>query len=175
VKRKIYGYFIAATIVSLPLVVGAQRNRPTAWPSKGGVYLATASQTIPAFPRTLAGFRSTGNLDYWDHSLRFSLHGSTRIFEGNGWERISDDFPMTMNHCSDGAFMLRWRSANPKVRITSAVGYHFTNQIYAQKTGAFGYMQGSNCEEPLFKFVGSSDTSTLVDIYYELKFWRAAP
>jgi hypothetical protein len=35
----------------------------------------------------------------------------------------------------------------------------------------YGYMYGTNCDQPLFKVT----ESTLVDVYYELKFWQAAP
>jgi hypothetical protein len=82
-----------------------------------------------------------------------------------------------MNGCSAGVFMIRWRSASPDVRIVSALGYHYENVIFARKTGAFGYMQGHNCEEPMFRFIGTNKRgeSGLIDVYYELKFWRAAP
>ena len=80
-----------------------------------------------------------------------------------------------MNHCSDGVFMIRWRSANPNVRTATNIGYSTDVLSGTAKTGAFGYMYGTNCEEPLFKFASAGDSSTLEDIYYELKFWRAAP
>ena len=78
--------------------------------------------------------------------------------------------------------MLRWRSANPDVRIASVLSGSGDGQPYLApgrnpKTGSFGYMYASNCEEPMFKFVNAvnDNTSNLVDIYYEVKFWRAAP
>jgi hypothetical protein len=37
--------------------------------------------------------------------------------------------------------------------------------------GGFGFIG----VKPLFKFVESHDGATLVDVYYELKFWQAAP
>ena len=45
------------------------------------------------------------------------------------------------------------------------------------KTGGFGYMSGTNCEEPMFNFgdAPNRNAATLVDIHYELKFWQAAP
>ena len=97
----------------LPFLADAQRAARSVWPKKDGVYLARSSETIPPFPRTLSGYRATGNLDYWDNPLPFTLHGSVRIHQGFGWQGISDDFPMTMNHCSAGAFMIRWRSIIP--------------------------------------------------------------
>jgi hypothetical protein len=82
-----------------------------------------------------------------------------------------------MNGCSNGVFMIRWRSSNPDVRIASNLGYSMEVSSATTKIGAFGYMQGTNCEEPLFKLVsvGNGNQSTLTDLYYELKFWQAAP
>jgi hypothetical protein len=81
-----------------------------------------------------------------------------------------------MNGCSAGVFMIRWRSANPEIRVQSSVRYS-GNTAAAVKTGSFGYMTGSNCEQPMFSFgdTTSANGSNLVDIYYELKFWQAAP
>lgn len=153
--------------------VAPQEIRPS-WPENHGVYISTSSETIPLFPNSLRGFRAADNKDYWDKP--FDTKGSMRISEGNDWEPIWN-FPLTMNHCSDGVFMIRWRSANPAVLIASATGYHYSGIVYNEKTGTFGYMQGTNCEEPMFKFAGTinGNTSNLVDIYYELKFWQAAP
>jgi hypothetical protein len=155
-------------------VEGQRRAGRSVWPKKGGVYISTSSENIPPFPRALSGYRAVGNEDYWGRP--FDTKGSTRVGEGNGWEPIYD-FPLNMNHCSDGVWMIRWRSANPDVRVASAAGYHHSGMVYATKTGTFGYMQGTNCEEPLFKFASTlnGNKSNLVDIYYELKFWRAAP
>ncbi len=173
-RHKLSLAILVLVALALPIVVGAQRAGRAAWPKKDGVYLAASSGSMPEFPRTFSGYRPTGNLDYWDHKLPFSLHGSIRLFEGNAWEKISDDFPITMNHCSAGIWMIRWRSANPNVRIASGIA-NDANRVEYQKTGTFGYMQSYNCEQPVFKFVASRDSSTLVDMYYELKLWRAAP
>jgi hypothetical protein len=46
------------------------------------------------------------------------------------------------------------------------------------KTGGFGYMSGTNCEQPMFNFGNErkrSNGATLTDVHYELKFWQAAP
>jgi hypothetical protein len=144
------------------------------WPKDQGVYISSSSETTPLFTTALSGYRATGNKDYWDRP--FDTKGSTRIGEGNGWEPIYD-FPLSMNHCSDGVWMIRWRSANPDVLIAAAIGYHYLGEIYDTQTGKFGHMQGTNCEEPLFKFASTlnGNKSNLVDVYYELKFWQAAP
>ncbi len=152
--------------------ISSPRSGRPLWPKKRGVYVATSSETIPLFPRALSGYRSQSNRDYWDHSFRST--GSIRVFQGSGWTEIPN-FPHTMNHCSDGVFMIRWRSANPNVRTGTNIGYSKDVLSGTARTGTFGYMYGTNCEEPLFNFTSSSDTSTLEDIYYELKFWRAAP
>jgi hypothetical protein len=158
----------------VPMFVYAQRGR-LAWPKTEGVYISTSSENTPQFARSLTGYRQTGNVDYWDHPFPFALHGSIRVFSGNDWDGLPD-FPHTMNHCSDGVFMIRWRSASPEVRVASRLsGLEIAGR--GPKAGSFGYMYGTNCEEPVFKFAGSSkgNQSTLGDIYYELKFWRAAP
>lgn len=163
------------TALFLPMVVRAQRAAQPSWPKREGLYVATSSETIPPFARALSGYRPTGNKDYWDRP--FALHGSIRIFQDNSWNGIPD-FPHTMNHCSDGVFMIRWRSANPDVRIASVLSGSGDGRPYmapgrAEKGGQFGYMYASNCEEPMFKFAATlnGNTSNLVDIYYELKFW----
>ena len=155
--------------------VGISSPRPRAsWPKKLGVYISESSEAIPSFPRLLNGFRSQNGRDFWGRS--FESTGSIRVFEGNGWDGIPD-FPNTMNHCSDGIFMIRWRSANPDVRIATTIGYSADVTSGPTRIGSFGYMSGTNCEEPLFKFSGvrNNNESNLADIYYELKFWQAAP
>ena len=144
------------------------------WPKNQGVYIASSSETIPIFPRALSGYRSESNKDFWGET--FASRGTLRIFDSNGWEGIPD-FPSTMNGCSAGVFMIRWRSAHPNVCIASTLGYS-TDVTYGKpKTGSFGYMYGNNCEQPLFRFADPHDSNetNLVDIYYELKFWQAAP
>ncbi len=156
--------------------VGISSPRPAraSWPKKLGVYISTSSEATQSFPHLLNGFRSQNGRDFWGRS--FDSTGSIRVFEGNGWDGIPD-FPNTMNHCSDGVFMIRWRSANPDVRIATTVGYSSDVTTGPTRIGSFGYMSGTNCEQPLFKFSGvrNSNESNLADIYYELKFWQAAP
>lgn len=144
------------------------------WPKSYGVHITPSSETIPLFPTTLSAYRATGNTDYWDRP--FKTKGTIRVFDGQDWGPIPD-FPLTMNHCSYGVFMIRWRSANLDVLISAALGHHYSRITNAIQTGKFGFMQGSNCEEPMFKFAGTlnGNESNLVDIYYELKFWQAAP
>jgi hypothetical protein len=170
---------LVVALFALPLALSAKTVARPSWPKKLGVYIASSSETIPLFPRALSGYRSEDNTDFWGHT--FATKGSIRIFEGGGWTGIPD-FPATMNGCSAGVFMIRWRSANPDVRISSVLSsYLGDGRPYMvsgrAKTGDFGYMHGINCEQPMFKFVGAPNhnQSTLVDIYYELKFWQAAP
>ena len=143
------------------------------WPTQRGAYVTTSSESIPLFPKRLSGFISEPGQDFWGKP--FPSRGTMRIFQGQGWQGIPD-FSNTQNGCSSGAFMIRWRSANPEVRIQSSVRYSSENSA-SIKTGAFGYMSGTNCEQPMFKFGGTINKNelNLVDIYYELKFWQAAP
>lgn len=172
--------FFLVTVFILPIVLGANSSSPitpTIWPKNRGVYIATASETIPLFSRALSGYRpAEENKDFWNHS--FACKGVVRIFEGNGWTGIPN-FPATMNGCSSGVFMIRWRSASRDIRIESTLGYYdlTVGPAVKQKVGTFGYMYGTNCDQPMFKFshAPNADDSTLTDVYYELKFWQAAP
>jgi hypothetical protein len=150
----------------------SQQTRP-AWPKQFGAYVATSSETIPLFPRAWSGFRSDEGKDFWGKP--FSTRGTIRVFQGKDWEGIPS-FPNTMNGCSSGVFMIRWRSAYATDRIqTSAVNNAGVASRWQTKPGVFGYMSGTNCDQPMFKFVDSRNGDTLVDIYYELRFWQAAP
>jgi hypothetical protein len=174
-RMKTYFGFAAVLIaVVLPLTATSQRSPDSPmWPKQAGAYIATSSEAIPAFPKQLSGYRSEEGKDFW--SKPFSTKGTLRVFRGNDWQGIGK-FPNTMNGCSSGVFMIRWRSAYPTDRIESTVAYSAAVASgSAPKTGVFGYMSGTNCEQPMFKFAGSSSGDTLVDIYYELKFWQAAP
>jgi hypothetical protein len=51
--------------------------KPT-WPKKAGVFIATSSEAIPPFPRSLSGYRSENNTDFWNQP--FTLRGSLRLF-----------------------------------------------------------------------------------------------
>jgi len=143
------------------------------WPKDKGEYIATSSENIPTFPRRVSGYRSENGKDFWDKP--YPSRGTVRIFQGNDWQGLLN-FPNTMNGCSSGVFMIRWRSTNPSVLVLSSVR-NSRDAAGTTKEGCFGYMSGTNCEQPMFKFGGtrSRDKSTLVDVYYELKFWQAAP
>ena len=147
-------------------------NSQSAWPQTHGEYVAGSSESIPNFPKQLSGYRPESGQDFWAHPFR-SI-GTLRIFEGNDWNGVYQ-FPNTMNGCDAGVFMIRWRAANPNVRVESSVRELPEDVSATTKIGSFGYMSGSNCQQPMFKFAGTSDAATLTDIYYELKFWQAAP
>lgn len=158
-------------IISVLFEVGISASRPS-WPKyqpKEGIYIAKSSETIPNFPSVLSGYRSENNLDYFDN--QFPSKGRLRIFQANVWTEIPE-FPGWSNRCGEGMFMIRWRSARPDVRIESTMAYS-KDMISKVKTGAFGYMYGTNCEQPWFKLSGKPNE--MIDIYYEVKFWQAAP
>ena len=83
---------------------------PLEWPKDFGEYIANSSEEIPLFPSTLSGFRSENGKDFWDKP--FPVKGSIRLGQGGEWQGIWK-FPNTMNGCSHGVFMARWRSADP--------------------------------------------------------------
>jgi hypothetical protein len=144
------------------------------WTKISNVNITAFGETIPDFPLAFPQYRlAENNKDYWNSS--FNWNGNIRIFEGQDWTEIYD-FPHTMNNCSDGMFMMRWRSASLDIFIETAVAYSPEN-ITESKIGQSGFMYGNNCEQPLYKLAGTinDNESNLVDIYYELKFWQASP
>ncbi len=165
-------------------VLGQQSPARPAWPKTQGVFAASVSAAIPAFPQGVSGYKFDEGKDFWGNP--FAMTGWIRVFEGNDWTGIPN-FPNTMNGCSAGIFMIRWRSADPGIPIHSSV--RLSNKVASRetKTSSFGYMSGTNCEQPMFKITDHLDRnkypevihghrpSYLVDIYYELKFWQAAP
>jgi hypothetical protein len=167
----------AFCLVTALLSLGAEAQRNAArpvWPISKGVYIATSSESIPLFPRTLSGYRSEDDKDFWNKP--FPLKGSVRVFEAGDWQGLQK-FPNTMNGCAAGVFMIRWRSSYPEVRVQSSARFSGKDTSATVKSGTFGYMSGSNCEQPMFSFAAAANgnKSTLVDVYYELKFWQAAP
>jgi len=164
IKSSVYRYYLGSS----------PKSATSSWPEDRGVYVTDSSQSIPTFPDALDGYQTENNKDFWGKP--FSSKGTLRIFDSNGWTGIQD-FPNTMNGCSAGVFMIRWRSACPKVLIASTLGYSPEVTYGEAKTGGFGYMYGTNCEQPLFRFAEThnNNETSLVDIYYELKFWHAAP
>jgi len=81
--------------------------------------------------------------------------------------------------------MFSWRFygslevADPNIRVYSVVAHSASVASRSEaKTGIFGYMSGTNCEQPMFKFADAlyrTRGTLLVDLFYELKFWQAAP
>lgn len=144
------------------------------WPVKEGVFNANSSEAIPAFPEKISGYRLEPGKDFWGNS--FKCRGTLRIFSKSKWEGIPD-FNATMNGCNSGKWMIRWRSGNPEVSVACSSGSHNKGVISESKIGLFGYSYDNNCEQPLFKLGGNinGNESTLVDIFYELEFWSAAP
>jgi len=168
IKKNLFIFIIICFAVVVFVEKGISSSR-TSWPKNDGVYIAKSSETIPYFPNVLSGYKSENNRGYWDEP--FASKGRLRIFQANVWTEIPD-FPGWANRCGEGMFMIRWRSASPDVRIESAMAYE-KDMISTAKKGVFGYMYGTNCEKPWFKFSGTPNT--MVDIYYEVKFWTAAP
>ena len=163
---------ISLSFLLMAFLGGQSKSFGAVWPNQGA-YITTASESIPPFPNKLSGYTSKTGQDFWGKPFRSK--GTIRVFQAAGWQGIPG-FPNTMNGCSAVLFMIRWRSGNPEVRVQSSVRYSAGTSAPV-KTGAFGYMAGSNCEQPMFSFGDTlnANKSNLVDIYYELKFWQAAP
>ncbi len=146
------------------------------WPKESGVYIAPSRETVPAFPSEWSGYHSNAGTDFWGKP--FEENGTIRIFQGDGWLGIHK-FPATMNGCSSGVFMIRWRSADLETPVESSLASYRgdVRKEDSKPAEGFGYMSGTNCDQPMFKFPDGPNRlgATLVDVYYDLKFWQAAP
>lgn len=171
--RKLIILFTLITVASISIF----GQKP--WTKNGGVNIAKSSKQVPAFPRSIIDYRSAvTNKDLSGNKFKWS--GSIRV--GSDWTGIPD-FPNTIDTCTAGVFMIRWRTRN-RIPVKSSLDRMPENEQRINladnsdaKTGKFGYMYASNCNQPLFKVVERSKngSSTAVDIYYELKFWKTVP
>lgn len=132
-----------------------------------------ASKVEPApFPSEFPGFRLTSTHDTF-----------VRVFD-DGRPQVIYDFPATMNGCSQGKFVVRWRTLDPDVPVEFRPVYGGTgpdNLIPVDgaesKTSEHGYWESlSSCEQPSWSMrdAGSTD-STLTDITVEYQVWTSAP
>ena len=163
--------------------VSNKQNSPTnedsvsSWQYENGAFDISDDAVLPTFPSSKEGYTplSQGS-DFWGNPYNF--RGTLRLFQDSGWTQL-DQFPNTMNGCSNGLFMIRWRSLNPDVLVETATGYFGEVQVVDRVASPAikGIMQDHNCSEPLFKFskVVGENPSTLVDIVYEIQFWTASP
>jgi hypothetical protein len=147
-----------------------------------GAYVAHSSTGIPAFPTALSGYRSVrGGKDYYGR--RYPYTGELSVHK-HGWTALYPDFPVSgMSHCGIGVFMIRWRADIPNQLIKSSLGPYSKSLCdsdcgeEAKSASSFGYMHGTACDQPMFKF-GADPAHPEVNgarIHYELKFWQAAP
>ncbi len=157
-------------------------NTNPVWPLTQGAYIAGASDSIPPFPEAVSGYESEEGRDYWGKN--FPSRGTVYAFDDSTWVAVSPRLPATMNGCSEGIFMIRWRTLSPDIAVESSLGPYTTENIprleqliagrAAPSPSTSGYMVGTNCDEPMFKFSrsGAKSDSTRVQISYELKFWH---
>lgn len=150
----------------------------TSWPPNMGEFSATSRDSIPAFPVALTGYRSEKGKDF--QGKPYPIRGSIRVKEGSvwvggGWKGLPD-FPRTSNGCSSGLFMVRWRLSDPVIRVYSTIDNPRKSTANVA-TGAYGYMYGSVCDKPQFKFARATkpNWTNRVNVFYELKFWEATP
>lgn len=104
-----------------------------------------------------------------DYKLTATWDGQLRVFDTGGIQPVKGEngatFPATMNNCGIGMVFTTFRSVNNNVDVST----HLLNAIEESTTSApinQGWMLSTNCETPAFEFLGSRDSSTLVDVAY---------
>lgn len=78
-----------------------------------------------------------------------------------------------MNGCSQQRFYIRWRSVNPNATIEAALISSFDEiLLHGPAPGAAGWMSSYGCAQPAFRFITSTDDSSLSDIVVEVQQWE---
>jgi len=143
-----------------------------AWPRTMGEFSAKSKDRIPVFPRALRGYVSEQGKDVTGKP--YPVRGTIRVVDGSEWKGLKH-FPRTKNGCSFGLYMLRWQVSDPSTRVYSTIDSPKRSANVA--TGAYGYMYGTVCDKPQFKFASATKPNWpgLADVFYEVKFWEATP
>ena len=149
------GASIAASVIPTP------SNSTTL----GSVRSIAYSQAVPAFPAAVSGYRLRGK----------KQQSEIRLFQGDGWQALSP-MDQSIQDCGAGIWIVRWRSANPDVLITAALGDTALpgfSRVGATSTGNAGYMVGRSCVSPGLRFAKAiiNNGSNLVDVDYEYEIW----
>ncbi|MGA9600483.1 MAG: hypothetical protein WBS22_09570 [Methylocystis sp.] len=129
-----------------------------------------ANEDIPPFPEALAGWKQTPpGRDFWGEAAKSS--GVVHVGEGNNeWTHIPEFLP-SQNDCDTGIFLVRWKTKDTDAAVDS--GLLFATAVDDVKSGSFGFLGGSNCHEPIFRFKATNNrrTHNNVDIIYEVRFY----
>ncbi len=144
-----------------------------AWPKEQGVYTAATAKQIPGFPTKLVGFQPRTGEDYFGET--FASTGMVTVGEDDDWEFI-EDFPYSGIDCIAGVYTLRWQLSDPAVKIQTTIENPGNKPPPPMATGSFGYMYGSSCTQPRFRFVSSTgkNKANSADVSYEVRFWKTA-
>ena len=156
-------------------LVEARTSLPArpAWPRSMGEFTVASRDRIPPFPRALKGYVSEQGKDI--AGKPYPMRGRIHVEDVNGWKGLRH-FPKTKNGCSFGVYMLRWSVSDPATRVYSTIDNpRWSTPNVA--TGAYGYMYGTVCDKPQFKFAKATKPNWpgLADVVYEVKFWEATP
>lgn len=123
------------------------------------------SATVPSFPRSVPGYKL--------QSRRRVTH---RVFKGDRWREIYGFPGAFVDTCGERVWIVRWRSANPDVTVSSAVGAIIPRVMTGSISmpGGAGYISGLSCVEPMLRFAGTlrGNRATLADIYIEWQIWE---
>jgi serine/threonine protein kinase len=120
-----------------------------------------AGTTPPPFPAKVSGY-----------TLENAWRDTPRAFQGAEWTTLYE-FPATMNGCSQQRFYIRWRSVNPNATIEASLISSFDEiLLHGPAPGAAGWMSSYGCAQPAFRFITSTDDSSLSDIVVEVQQWE---
>lgn len=106
---------------------------------------------------------------------------TVRAFQTGG---VIDGFPVTMNHCTDSMFTVRWRSLAGLIEAATyggdALGPDRVSvqvdraRISSSTIDTAGLMIMNQCQQPMFFYAGKPP-GNLSDVTIEYVRWSAAP
>jgi hypothetical protein len=157
------------------------------WNRSPDIVIVDSMEKILEFPDRLPGFAAMPDgVNYWNEP--FKTRGTVRLFQGDDstkWQSLPSSnnedtgFPGSMNRCGAGMWLVRWRADHPHALIEAAVGFNWEDDpvVLKSKIGRFGYMKGTKCDEPMFRFSKMTDgsTSQMIDLRYEIRFFEVRP
>lgn len=126
----------------------------------------TTAATAPPMPGSIPGYEPLGP------PVKLTL----RLFE-KGRPTLVDDFPVTMNGCSNGMSTTRWRSLVGEVTaaVTSFTDHPDNvdrSDIRERTTARAGLVRTEHqCDQPVF----ISSVDGIVDVAVEYQAWNASP
>lgn len=157
--------------------------RDVVWDSSAGIHTVLTLKEVQPFPDTYGDYNLvTGEVDATGGQFKPTGRIDLNTTGNEEWFSVPDGFggtfAKTSQGCEDGMWMIRWRSKDRHQTVVSSKYYTPRGAIIAPSAlGPYGFMVGSNCEEPLFRIYDEAEGftgPTEASVEFEIRFWRTS-